>query len=441
MSIELESELKRNVSKRTLVATTWIFFGHFWAQVFRFFGNLALTRLLLPADFGLMQLVAVFMQGAAMLSDLGLSVNIMQHKKGEDPGFLRTAWTIQIIRGIIITCILLLFAMPLAVIYDAPSLAWLIPLASVNAIVEGISSVNLALFNRRLQLSKLTLLELGSQFIGVIAMVICAWYWRSVWTLLVSGFVSGIIKTIFSHVLFPEPQMAVAWIKEHVKDIIDFGKWIFIGSMGGFLVSKLDRVVLGLYLTTTELGLYGIALAMPLAVYDLLFTLSQKILIPLYSHLSKSSLETLRFQTLKVRAALTSVALIPLYGLIILGPAIIDFLYPKIYHNAGWMLQIIAVYVSFKCITINIGPILYAVGNSFRAMLITFMTVGFLLVCMLIGGGFFGVKGVIWALPVSELLSYPALVLMIRRYGVWLPLFDVTGFVLTIILAWSVGML
>lgn len=441
MSFDVNNGTESGLSLKTFKASSWVFLSHAWTQGMRFIGNLILTRLLFPEDFGLIQLVAVFLQGVSMLSDLGLSVNIIQHKKGEDPHFLRTAWTIQILRGILIQLVLIAIAYPLAVVYQAPPLTWLIPIAGFNAIIDGLTSMNMEVAHRRMSMAKITLLEIVAQFVGLVAMIICAWYWRSVWTLLVSGIVSGLIRTYFSHVLFPSPKMALEWVVEDVKEIVAFGKWIFFSSMGGFLVSRLDRVILGLYLTTTDLGLYGLAIAIPTAIIDVVTSLSHKVLIPLYSHLWRNSLHLLKSQTFKTRLALMGLAMPPLFALMIWGQPLIDLLYPPVYSQAGWMLQILAVSACLKSVSMNIGPILLAVGDSFRNMLMMFAYALVLIVCMVIGGEYFGIKGVIWAVPASEVLGYPFLIAMIKKYGVWMPGLDLAGFLLTILFMYLGGLI
>ena len=81
-------------------AMTIISFGG--QNVLRLGSNLILTRLLFPEAFGLMALVQVFMGGLQMFSDLGIQASIIQNSRGDDPDFLNTAWTIQVIRG---TCL------------------------------------------------------------------------------------------------------------------------------------------------------------------------------------------------------------------------------------------------------------------------------------------------------------------------------------------------
>lgn len=71
-------------------------------QLIRLGSNLILTRLLFPEAFGLMALVQTFMTGLAMFSDIGIGPSIIQNRRGEDPDFLNTAWTIQIGRGVML---------------------------------------------------------------------------------------------------------------------------------------------------------------------------------------------------------------------------------------------------------------------------------------------------------------------------------------------------
>ena len=124
-----------------------------------------------------------------------------------------------------------------------------------------------------------------------------------------------------------------------------------------------------------------------------------------------------------------------------LSPEIIKFLYPKNYYEAGWMLQILAAAACFKSITTTIGPILFAAGNSFRAMLLIISVSIILVLSITVEGYLFGTKGVIWAIPTAEILNYPILIAAVRPYGVWFPFLDLSGFALTILVILAAGIL
>lgn len=408
----------------------WAFLGHGWSQILRFVGNLILTRILVPADFGVMQLVFVFIQGITMISDLGINVNIIQSHRGEDVKFLRSAWTIQFLRGVCIEIILLIIAGPVAYIYQVPILQWLIPIAGLNAIIDGLSSTNLAVQSRKMTIGKVTLLDMFAQITGMIAMITCAYYWQNVWALLVFGFVSSTIKTIFSFLLFSGPKMRFEWHYSELSEIVNFGQWVFLSSIAGFLLTRADRLILGLYLSLSNLGVYGIAYALAMAMSELQQAFSQKMLIPLYSHLCRNSDENIRQHIFKIRLILIATALPFLFYLIIYGQSLINFLYPSDYHEAGWMIKILAISASIKCLQASMGPILFAVGNSFRMMILMLASSTVSLLALFIGGTFFGTKGIIWAIPASDLLIYPILVATIYKYNVWFPWFDLIVFIL-----------
>ena len=94
-----------SLGQRVLRSSVVTIAGYGFNQVVRLGSNLILTRLLFPEAFGLMALVNVFMMGVVLLSDLGISQSVMQSKRGDDPVFLDTAWTVQIVRGSILTVV------------------------------------------------------------------------------------------------------------------------------------------------------------------------------------------------------------------------------------------------------------------------------------------------------------------------------------------------
>ena len=121
-----------SLSARLVRSIGWTAVGFVAAQMLRLATNLIFARFLYPEAFGLMALVSVFLVGLAMFSDVGLGPSIMQNKRGDDPAFLNTAWTIQVARGSLLwlgSCIL---AQPAAYFYNEQLLAQLLPVAGLS---------------------------------------------------------------------------------------------------------------------------------------------------------------------------------------------------------------------------------------------------------------------------------------------------------------------
>lgn len=134
-----------------------------------------------------MALVNVFMIGLAMFSDVGIGPSIIQNKRGEEPIFLNTAWTIQAIRGVILWLCTCIGAWPLAMFYGEPQLAWVLPVTGLTAILDGFNSTGLYTANRRLALGRLTAINLISQIVSIIIMLTWAQLQPSIWALVVGA--------------------------------------------------------------------------------------------------------------------------------------------------------------------------------------------------------------------------------------------------------------
>ena len=61
-----------------------------------------------------MALVSVVLVGMVMFSDVGVSAAISHSTRGDDPAFLNTAYTIHVLRGVMLWLVTCAMAWPLA---------------------------------------------------------------------------------------------------------------------------------------------------------------------------------------------------------------------------------------------------------------------------------------------------------------------------------------
>ena len=96
------SSALHGLKKSALTASFWTILEYGSGMALRVVSSLVLTRLLIPAYFGEMTLLMTLITGLTLLSDIGVSQSVIQAPRGDDPDFLNTAWTIQLIRGIVL---------------------------------------------------------------------------------------------------------------------------------------------------------------------------------------------------------------------------------------------------------------------------------------------------------------------------------------------------
>jgi O-antigen/teichoic acid export membrane protein len=186
-----------SVKKLAIRGAIWTIISFGSIYLLRFGNNLILTRLLKPEFFGLMAFVNTLRMGLELFCDIGISQNIVNSQRGDEPSFLNTAWTLQVIRGIFIWVVCLLISFPLAFFYNDSRLQWLIPIVVFTSVIDGFSSTSIHSLHRRMELGKLSLYELILQASYLSTLIFIVWLYPNIWALAFGSLISGIYPKIF----------------------------------------------------------------------------------------------------------------------------------------------------------------------------------------------------------------------------------------------------
>lgn len=403
-----------SLKQQAIRGTAWTIIGYGFSQILRFGSNLILTRLLAPELFGLMALVNVFIAGLSLFSDIGIRPSIIQNKRGDDPVFLNTAWTIQVIRGFCLWFCCLLIALPVARFYEEPRLLWLIPLVGFNTIVVGFSSTSLATLNRHMAVGKITIFELGTQIISLFILVIWAYFSPTIWALVGSNFFSILIRVLWSHRLNPQESNRFAWNKKVIQEITSFGRWIFVSTAMTFLASQADRLILGKLLTLEILGVYGVAFALSEIPRQIVKKVGVSIIFPIISRQADLPRQQLRAKIKKQRWRLLLGLALIVAGIVGWGDLLILKLYDQRYSEAAWMLTLLGLGVWPIVLSETLGRCLNALGKPQYAAWGSFARFLFIAIGLPVG---FSQMGILGALIIVALNDIPAYVAV--TYGLW----------------------
>ncbi len=425
-----------SLRRRAIRAAAWAFAGDGAQQALRLAANLVVARLLVPEHFGLMAIVNVVVLGVEMFADIGIRASVIRSQRGEDPEFLNTAWTIQVLRGVLFYIVICALAWPVAAAYGArdagaQALVYLLPVAGITALLHGFTSTKVLTLNRRLDLGRVVGLNISCQIFSISVMIIWAAVSPSVWAL-VAGHVSyAAMRTALSFFVAPGVSNRFAWHRESVRELFGFGKWIFLSTLLMFLAKKGDRALLGAFVPLELLGAYAIAAQLAEAIRKIIKRQAGRVMLPVCSRLlERDDPARLRRALWKVRGSLLAVAVAPLSLLSIFGQPVIGVLYGAKYAEAGWMLQLLAIGAIGSVIVMTYLPVMLAHGDSFsnfvmsgwRFALKAGAMVGCWVLWTTLGGS--GVVGLVAGVAAAPFLLYVPVALAMRRYGVWMPWLD-----------------
>jgi len=390
--------------------------GHGGSMAMRLAGNIVLSRLLFPKAFGLSAEVSFVLYGLVMFSDVGLRQCVIRSARGDDPAFVNTAFTMQALRGVAMTILGLLVAIPMARYwFHEPDLTAPLMGASFQQLVAGLNSTALLTLRRRLRLGVVNALDLGQQLISLTVMVIWARLHPSVWALLGGSLVGATFFAAASHFLPVGYRNRFSWDRAAYRELSSFGRWILGSSSVSFLANQGDRALFGRFLGATQLGVYQIAAELSGTAGAVVERLVGGVLYPALSTKGRDNdRPELRRLYYKSRVGLDVLAQGGLGLLCGVGGWLIRLVWDPRYWGAAWMLPLLCIRGAMSCLVMPTETCLVAMGLA-RYGFVRSLARG-VTVWIAIPLGFFlgGVPGLLWGVALTEL---PALLLLWISFG------------------------
>jgi lipopolysaccharide exporter len=350
----------QTLSQRTVRGGAWMLGLRIIERLLGLVRTVVLARILSPGDFGVIGVALLAMSALETFSQTGFEVALIQRKENIR-AYLDTAWTVQLIRGLLLFSVLLVIAPLVALFFNNPESTMIIRAVAVVQLFKGLTNIGVVYFQRDLEFNKQFAYHFSGTFANLVVAVIAALLWRNVWALalgLVTGQIVGCALSFLTHPY--RPKLYIDWQK--ACEIFRFGKWVLATNIVVFLAVNGDDALLGRMLGTTALGLYQVAFRFAnLATTEVTRVVSQ-VTLPAYSKL-QDNLERLRSAFLKTLEFTVFTATPVAVGVLFLGP---DF--ARIFLGEKWTpmvigLQILAVSGLIRSIVATGGPLFNAVAR------------------------------------------------------------------------------
>ncbi|MEO1236574.1 MAG: oligosaccharide flippase family protein [Planctomycetota bacterium] len=411
--------------KRTISSGKWTAFSYGSEQALGFASNLILTQLLVPEMFGLMVVVNSIVTGLQMFSDVGIGPSLIQNER-EDPAFYNTAWTMQVVRGVVLWGVACGLAWPLSLVKaEWAPIAWLLPVASLTCVLNGFRSTAYVTASRRLNLKLVARLRVFTAVVRIAVMVSLAYFvTRSVWALVAGLLVGSSLTCILSHRMIPEIKNRFHFERQAFGELVSYGKWLFLGTLLTFCAGQVDKFLLAGLESFGLLGLYFIATKLADLGPSFSKQLGHMVGFPALSDLYRRDPERFRSRFMQMRLVLTLPIHAVLLLMILFGPILVHLIYPAAYGESGWIIQLIAFGSLAGMVTTPYGQAYMATGRSKYNMLSVLAQLVAMLAATLVGYRLAGGTGLLMGISVCQWLKYVAESVLAKRSGVWQPRFD-----------------
>lgn len=329
-----------SLKKKATSGLAWTFTQQFGNQAIGFVVSLILARLLLPEEFGLIGMIAVFVAVGNTLVKSGLTQSIIRSPK-IDEGDLSTVFYFNLVASLFIYLIIFFSAPLIADFYNQKILKDIIRVFCLSFILDGFSAVQLAFLTKNMNFKTHALISIPSTTVGGTIGISMALYGFGVWSLVFSTLGGSLVNTVllwkFSNwkpqLLFNLPKF-----KEH----FNFGYKITLAGLLDTLFKNIYIIIIGRFFSAGQVGFYTRAETMKQLPLTNLSNALNQVTYPLFSSIQDDSVR-LKSAYRKVMKLMIFVITPTLITLGILAEPLFRFLFTEKWLPAVPYFQILCV--------------------------------------------------------------------------------------------------
>ena len=238
----------------------WSFLIQGGTQFINFVVTVLLARLLLPEEFGLIGMIAIFMAISRALLDGGFVSSLIRTKDADNVDY-STVFFVNLISSVVLYGILFLTAPLIAAFYEEEILVNLIRVLGLVLIVNAFSLVQSTKLNKALQFKTQFKLQLPSLLISALIAIWMAYNNYGVWSLVAKDLIFAVLATIQLW-YYGKWIPSFVFDKEKFKYHFNFGYKLSLTQIINTSFDNLYNVIIGKYFSAAQLGYFTRARSM-----------------------------------------------------------------------------------------------------------------------------------------------------------------------------------
>jgi O-antigen/teichoic acid export membrane protein len=392
-----------SLTHRAMGGMIWVAWGSGAVGVLKLVVLVVLTRLLTPADFGVVTAALVVINFSLNFSQVGLGPALVQRPVLE-PRHIITAFIASSVLGLLLAGLMLLAAPLVAQFFRIDGLTPVVRALAVLFVITGIATVPESLLQRNLRfrlIANRDVLAYAISWLGVgVGLAFLGW---GPWSLVAAQLTQVTIRTAILLRASP-PFLGGRPTWASFIELMDYGVGQSITRMGVIFANQADNLVVGRWLGAAALGIYSRAYQLMQVPTALLTDVLDRVLFPTMSRLQDDP-RRLGSAYLRATAALVLVAL-PL-GVVaaVLAPELVAVAFGSRWQSLVAPFQVLALGMMLRAGIRMSDSLARATGRVYRRAWRQWLYGG--LVCLGAWGGLpWGVTGVATGVLAALLTNY-----------------------------------
>ncbi|MDX6181903.1 lipopolysaccharide biosynthesis protein [Flavobacterium sp. Fl-77] len=380
----------------------WSAVDKFAVQIGQFVVSIILARILLPEDFGLIGMLAIFMALSQTFVESGLGVGLIQQQDRKEIDFSTVFLFNLVVSGFFY--LLLFFSAPyISVFFNQPQLIDLIRVLGLGLFFNAIAIVQKTKLTIAFDFKSIAKSNVIAVVVGGLFGVVGAVKGYGVWALVIQS-LTGTLASSLSLWFLASWSPSISFSKKSFNSLFGFGSKILMAGLYAQLLNNVYNICLGRFYPTASLGYYTRAKSFADLSAGTIVSVIQQATFPVLASVQNDKEKLVSIYKRMIR--MSAFLIIPLMTLIALlaKPIIIVLLTEKwvsLIPLLQWMV-FARIFLPMSAINMNL---LNAVGRSDLFLKVDLSKLPLTIVAMIITIPL-GVKAIIIGHVITSALSF-----------------------------------
>ena len=409
------NEPTTGIREKAFSAVRWTAVSAATGAIVQLLQVMLLTRILTPADYGVMAIVAAVLTFPWVINGTGLNSAFI-HRRHVTEGERSSLFWAGVIFAVLLGAVVLAIAPLVAWIYGDPRLFPLLALSSATFLVSGVGAQFRMNAEKHLRFKPMAIIETAAAAFSMMVAVLTAMTGAGPYTLVWASLSGAVVNSGLSWFYLSadwKPGWHISW--RELQPYVHFSLAAVSSAIISNVNRSLDVIVLGRFVPASSLGLYSVPRNFMQQLQTFVNPIISRVGFPLISSVQhdRARVSAITASTLNMVGALNA----PFYvGMALFADPLVRVLFGTEWHGTGHLLSILAVVGYVRAMFSPIRDLILGVGLAQLELRWNLVVLAATVPAILIGS----MRGPFW---LAICLAATATLLMLPAwYGIYRPL-------------------
>ncbi len=304
-----------NLNKQIVKGVSWTFVETFSMYFVRFAIGIILARLLLPQEFGVIGMAAIFIAVSEVFISAGFGQAYIYKENVTDKD-ANTVFYLNLAISLLIYSVVFLLAPQIAHFFNTPQLKDVIRVLFIVVIIDAFSIIQYSIIRKNFLFKKKALARLIASILSGIVGIVMAYIGFGVWSLVTQQICSHLFICIILYLL-SNWRPSLSFSTQFAKQNFGYSIWLLFSDTMNALMNNFYRLAIGKAYTATSLGLYDTGERFKTMISDSFISIFTQVAFPSFTKVKNQPSELLglckryvKFSTLAIFPVLITMMVI-----------------------------------------------------------------------------------------------------------------------------------